>query len=454
MKQIAQNYQVGWSWLGPRDVPAGRRPAPGGVLVRSLFSPISTGTEMMKVSEASLSMVGNGAWARPDQVKKGPRRRRAAAGACRAPTKKVMNKLDLLHAARLLSALAGVVTEFGKGAEEFKVGQLVACAGNEQALHAELQLGAGQPVRGRARRGAAPSTPRSCDRCRHRDAGRATRRGPTRRDRRRHRPRPDRPARRPAARGGRRPDGRHRPGARALPPGGEIGRRRLRVAGRPPTDVRRRAGRRSPAASGAPTTCSSSAAWATATARLKWRPCGWPATAGPGSSTSARCKLDLPKWNAYYEEGTRRPLLPGPTGPAAAMTPGYELEGVDYPAGYVRWTEKRNLESFLDLVARNELEVASLIDGVFPMTDAVKVYEDLARRRNLRRPSASCSSTLRPRRTTRRGGGDQAGAPGREARIRSENRLWSERADRDRFRRSGQLRKLHAPAAPGQAAGG
>ena len=66
MKQVAQNYKSGE--LAVLDVPA---PVcrPGGVLVRSLFSLISTGTEMMKVAEASLSMVGM-ARARPDQVKK------------------------------------------------------------------------------------------------------------------------------------------------------------------------------------------------------------------------------------------------------------------------------------------------------------------------------------------------------------------------------------------------
>ena len=46
-----------------------------------------------------------------------------------------MNKLDSYTP--LGYSLCGVVTEVGEGAEEFKVGQLVACAGNEQALHAE-----------------------------------------------------------------------------------------------------------------------------------------------------------------------------------------------------------------------------------------------------------------------------------------------------------------------------
>ena len=55
MKQIAQNYKTGELTVLDVPVPACRS---GGVLVRSLFSLISTGTEMMKVTEAQLSMVG------------------------------------------------------------------------------------------------------------------------------------------------------------------------------------------------------------------------------------------------------------------------------------------------------------------------------------------------------------------------------------------------------------
>ena len=53
MKQIAQNYRSGE--LSVVEVPA---PAcsPGGVLVRSVYSLISTGTEVMKVKEAKLSL--------------------------------------------------------------------------------------------------------------------------------------------------------------------------------------------------------------------------------------------------------------------------------------------------------------------------------------------------------------------------------------------------------------
>src|ERR1700748_3322790 len=129
MKQIAQNYKSGE--LVVLDVPAPTC-RPGGVLVRSLFSLISTGTEMMKVSEASMSMVGM-ARTRPDQVRK-------VLDAVQqqgvvTTYKKVMNRLDSYTP--LGYSLCGVVTEVGRGAEEFKVGQLVAAAGNEHALHAE-----------------------------------------------------------------------------------------------------------------------------------------------------------------------------------------------------------------------------------------------------------------------------------------------------------------------------
>ena len=155
MKQIAQNYKSGELIVLDAPVPACR---PGGVLVQSLFSLISTGTEMMKVHEASLSMVGK-ARARPDQVRKVLDT--VAQQGAMATYKKVMNKLDSYTP--LGYSLCGVVVEVGAGAEEFKVGQLVAAAGNEYALHAEynwvpVNLCATVPA---GRGGWPPSTPRS-----------------------------------------------------------------------------------------------------------------------------------------------------------------------------------------------------------------------------------------------------------------------------------------------------
>ena len=63
----------------------------GGVLVRSLYSLISTGTEMMKVSEARMSLVGK-ARARPDQVRK--LLDSVAQQGAMATYQKAMNRLD------------------------------------------------------------------------------------------------------------------------------------------------------------------------------------------------------------------------------------------------------------------------------------------------------------------------------------------------------------------------
>ena len=80
-----------------------------------------------------------------------------------------------------------------------------------------------------------------------------------------------------------------------------------------------------------------------------------------------KTKLDLP-WNAYYDKelDVRFSRSYGP----GRYDDRYELEGIDYPAGYVRWTERRNLECFLDLLARKDLEVETLVSGTFPMHDA------------------------------------------------------------------------------------
>jgi predicted dehydrogenase/voltage-gated potassium channel Kch len=88
-----------------------------------------------------------------------------------------------------------------------------------------------------------------------------------------------------------------------------------------------------------------------------------------------KTSLDLP-WSAYYDKelDVRLSRSYGP----GRYDDRYELEGIDYPAGYVRWTERRNLECFLDLVARKEIEVETLVSGVFPLDDAQTVYADLA----------------------------------------------------------------------------
>jgi len=53
----------------------------------------------------------------------------------------------------------------------------------------------------------------------------------------------------------------------------------------------------------------------------------------------------------------------------------YEERSVDYPVGYVRWTEQRNMEAFLQLVADGKLDLDALITAKFPVEQADQAYE-------------------------------------------------------------------------------
>jgi len=53
----------------------------------------------------------------------------------------------------------------------------------------------------------------------------------------------------------------------------------------------------------------------------------------------------------------------------------YEELGHDYPIGYVRWTEGRNLQAFVDLLAGGQIETQALITHRFPIEEAPRAYE-------------------------------------------------------------------------------
>jgi len=55
--------------------------------------------------------------------------------------------------------------------------------------------------------------------------------------------------------------------------------------------------------------------------------------------------------------------------------PVYEEEGIDYPVGFVRWTEQRNFEAVLDLMAAGQLDLKPLISHRFDIDHAAKAYE-------------------------------------------------------------------------------
>jgi predicted dehydrogenase/NADPH:quinone reductase-like Zn-dependent oxidoreductase len=361
VKQVAQNYRSGE--LAVIDAPAPSC-APGGILVRSLYSLISTGTEMMKVEESKLSLVGM-ARARPDQVKKVLETVQQQ-GAL-TTYKKAMNRLDSYSP--LGYSLAGVVLEVGKGAEEFAVGQLVACAGNEFALHAEInwvptnlcvavpdgvspQLAAFATVGSIAlqgvRQGSVQIGDTACviglglvgqlvvqllvasgvqvvgldpdeERCRLAEkAGALLCTAPD-------------------------DDGTRAVEQTLFKASGGLGADRIfLVAG---------------GSSNQPVELAARLARDRATV-----------------VDIGKVKLDLP-WNDYYEKELdlrfSRSYGPG------RYDPKYEIEGVDYPAGYVRWTERRNLHCFVNSVARKEVDPEPLIAGIFPLQDAPSVYEQL-----------------------------------------------------------------------------
>ncbi len=57
--------------------------------------------------------------------------------------------------------------------------------------------------------------------------------------------------------------------------------------------------------------------------------------------------------------------------------PAYEEEGHDYPIGFVRWTQQRNFEAVLDMLAGGQIDVAPLITHRFAFEDAPQAYAAL-----------------------------------------------------------------------------
>ncbi|MFC1596910.1 bi-domain-containing oxidoreductase [Planctomycetota bacterium] len=61
--------------------------------------------------------------------------------------------------------------------------------------------------------------------------------------------------------------------------------------------------------------------------------------------------------------------------------PEYEEKGVDYPAAYVRWTERRNMNAFQELLERRRIDVEHLTTHVFPFDNAADAYDLILTRR-------------------------------------------------------------------------
>jgi predicted dehydrogenase/threonine dehydrogenase-like Zn-dependent dehydrogenase len=360
MKQVAQNYRSGELTLLDVPVPACRR---GEVLVRTRYSLVSAGTEAMKVSESRMSLVGK-ARARPDQVKKVVES--VSQQGLKATYRKVSTRLDSYTP--LGYSLSGEVVEVGDGVDDLAVGDLVACGGNVHALHAEFN-----------------AVPRHlCVKV------------------------PDAVTEEHAAfttvgaiamQGYRQSEARLGEVAVVVGLGlvGQLLVQLLRTAGvqvfgLDPSEERCRLAEKTgallcaaPEGSGLDDVRARLAAAAGGGADHVLLTAGGDTNqpvelAAELARDRARVvdigktRLDLP-WKDYYakELDVRFSRSYGP----GRYDPTYEEGGVDYPVGYVRWTEQRNMACFLDLVADGSLDLEPLVSGVVPFEDAVDAYDRL-----------------------------------------------------------------------------
>lgn len=132
MKQLLQNLRNGNTTVEEVPIPTVK---PGMALVRTAASLVSAGTERTLVEFASKNLAGK-ARSRPDLVRQVLRKARREGF---LPTlSSVFNRLD--QPMPLGYASAGVIIETGDGLQNFKVGDRVACAGSGYASHAEYAL--------------------------------------------------------------------------------------------------------------------------------------------------------------------------------------------------------------------------------------------------------------------------------------------------------------------------
>jgi predicted dehydrogenase len=88
--------------------------------------------------------------------------------------------------------------------------------------------------------------------------------------------------------------------------------------------------------------------------------------------------LDVPRVMLYEKElsvALSRSYGPG------RYDPMYEERGIDYPIGYVRWTERRNMQAFLDYLAAGTINVAPLLERQRRLEEALLAYQEIRQSR-------------------------------------------------------------------------
>ncbi|MEN8183772.1 MAG: bi-domain-containing oxidoreductase, partial [Myxococcota bacterium] len=361
MKQILQNARTGDLALVEVPTPL---PEAGQVLVRNRYSVVSAGTEAQSLSFARMSLLAK-ARSRPDLVAQVRRKMREE-----GPLPTYRTAISRLESPQPLGySCAGIVEAVGPGVTRFVVGDAVACAGAGYANHAEFvavphNLVAAVPA-GVGLEKAAFATLGAI-----------------------------------AIQGIR----------VAEPTLGEVSAVvGLGLIGQLTVQLLRANGCRVLGLDLEPGRVKESleqgADWAYETARL---PAAWKeeATEGHGvdlavvtASSSTSAPLDLAaelcrhkgrvsvvgampmelQRRTFYEKelDLRMSTSYGP----GRYDRSYEEHGHDYPLGYVRWTENRNLQSFLQLVSSGSVRTEQLATETHPFADAGRVYEELAKGR-------------------------------------------------------------------------
>ncbi|MGD0683594.1 MAG: bi-domain-containing oxidoreductase [Streptosporangiaceae bacterium] len=333
------------------------------VLVRTAASVISPGTERAVTALAQSSLLAK-ARARPDLVRQVMRKARAEGVAATAKTVRGRLALDL----PLGYSAAGLAVEVGAAVTGIRVGQLVATGGAGCANHAEFQA-----VPGLLCAAVPDGVPAQ-------DAAFAT-------------------VASIALHGLRLAE--VGPGSKVVVVGlGLVGQLAARLAMAAGCDVAGidPAGHARAAAAGSgvlaldelgATTTDQVVAWSRGRGADAVLVCAASPSSGPLTRVPALCRdravvvivgdvgLQLSRTPFYQRELSLRF--------ARSYGPGryelsYEEWGVDYPAGQVRWTEGRNLEAVLDLLAAGRLAVADLVTHSYGIGEAAHAYQLIERR--------------------------------------------------------------------------
>ena len=354
--QVSQNYRTGKIARTEVAYPALQ---PGGVIIRSLYSVVSPGTEGTKLKEARLSLIDK-ARARPDQVKQLMSVVRQQG--VRAAYQKVLSRLDQLTP--LGYSVSGEIVAVADDVEEFSVGDRVAAGGAGLANHADFNFVPRNLVveipQNVSAEHAALTTIGSIAMHAYRQSDLKL-------------------------------------GETALVIGlglvGQLLCQILVAAGGRVVGIDLD-GERCKLAAGCGASLAeppNGAAW-----RHALRTGADHVFIAAGSSDNTllqlaaehvrdrgrivvigKTRLDL-DYNQFFKKeiDVRFSRSYGP----GRFDPDYEVKGQDYPLAYVRWTERRNMAAFLTLIADGKLNLSPLLDAMRPFEQVVETYEALYQR--------------------------------------------------------------------------